>query len=341
MDPQAPNKFRYVRIGLILLLLTITAGTTGLVLIEHYPVADALYMTVITISTVGFGEVHELSVAGRGLIIGLIIIGLALVTYTVGALGSIIVEGQFKRLLGRNKMNKELATIKDHYVICGFGRMGQIVCDALEEQGRPLVVITNLEEEYDQIISDGRLAVFGDATEDESLLKAGLLRARGLVAVVSSDVDNLYITLSARELARNGNAELYILARASGPKSQRRIKHAGANRAIAPYLIGGSRLVDALLRPHVFDYMEVLSQNSELDLMIEELEVGESASIVGLAIMETNLRNEYDLIIIGVTSSSGEKIFNPKSGYTIAAGDTLILLGNKQQLARLEKELRS
>ncbi len=341
MEPQAPNKFRYVRIGLIMLLLTIAAGTTGLALIEHYSVADAFYMTVITISTVGFGEVHELSTAGRGLVVGLIIIGLALVTYTVGAVGSIIVEGQFKRLLGRNKMKRELAAIKGHYVICGFGRMGQIVCDALEEQGSPLVIITNVEEEYNQIISDGRLAVFGDATEDETLLKGGLLSARGLVAVVSSDVDNLYITLSARELARTGNSDLYILARASGPKSQRRIKHAGADRVIAPYLIGGSRLVDALLRPHVYDYMEVLSQNSELDLMIEELAVGETSSIVGKAIMETNLRNEYDLIIIGVTSSSGERIFNPKSGYTIAAGDTLILLGKKPQLDRIEKELRS
>jgi voltage-gated potassium channel len=341
MEQMAPNKFRYVGIGLILLLFTIAAGTAGLALIEHYSVADAFYMTVITISTVGFGEVHELSTAGRGLIVGLIVIGLALATYTIGALGNIIVEGQFKRLLGRNKMNRELAAIKDHYIICGFGRMGQIVCDALEEQGKPLVIITNLEEEYDQITGDGRLAVFGDATEDETLLKAGLLSARWLVAVVSSDVDNLYITLSARELARSGNSKLYILARASGPKSQQRIKHAGADRVISPYLIGGSRLVDALLRPHVYDYMEVLSQNSELDLMIEELEISSGSSIVDKAIMETNLRIEYDLIIIGVTSSSGEKIFNPKSGYTIAAGDTLILLGNKQQLARLEKELRS
>jgi len=341
MEPMAPNKFRYVGIGLILLLLTIFVGTMGLALIEHYSLADAFYMTIITISTVGFGEVHELSTAGRGLIVGLIVIGLGLATYTIGAFGSIIVEGQFKRLLGRNKMKRELATIKDHYIVCGFGRMGQIVCDALEEQGRPLVIITNLEEEYDQIISDGRLAVFGDATEDETLLKAGLLSARWLVAVVSSDVDNLYITLSARELVRAGNSTLYILARASGPKSQRRIKHAGADRVIAPYLIGGSRLVDALLRPHVYDYMEVLSQNSELDLMIEELKVGENSSIVGKAIMETNLRNEYDLIIIGVTSSSGEKIFNPKSGYTITSGDTLILLGKQPQLARLEKELGS
>lgn len=341
MEPMAPNRFRYVRIGLILLLLTVAVGTAGLALIENYSVADAFYMTVITISTVGFGEVHELSTAGRGLIVGLIVVGLALVTYTVGAFGSIIVEGQFKRLLGRNKMNKELAAIKGHYVICGFGRMGQIVCDALEEQGKPLVIVTNLEEEYDQITSSGRLAVLGDATEDETLLKAGLLSARWLVALVSSDVDNLYITLSARELARNGNPDLYILARASGPKSQQRIKHAGADRVISPYMIGGSRLVDALLRPHVYDYMEVLSQNSELDLMIEELEVGENSSIVDKAIMDTNLRNEYDLIIIGVTSSSGEKIFNPQSGYTITAGDTLILLGKKPQLDRLEKELRS
>jgi voltage-gated potassium channel len=324
-----------------MLFLTIIAGTTGLMIIEHYPLNDALYMTIITISTVGFGEVHELSSAGRGLIVGLIVIGLALVTYTVGAFGSIIVEGQFQRLLGRNKMNRELATIKEHYIICGFGRMGQIVCEALEEQGKPLVIVTNLEDEYDQITSDGRLAVLGDATEDETLLNAGLLSAQKLIAVVSSDVDNLYITLSARELARSGNPDLYILARASGPKSQRRIMHAGADRVISPYLIGGSRLVDALLRPHVYDYMEVLSQNSELDLMIEELEVNQKSAIAGKAILDTNLRNEYDLIIIGITSSSGEKIFNPQSNYEITAGDTLILLGKKPQLERLEKELGS
>ena len=331
--------FRYGRFlrGLALLGLTIFLGSLGFVVLEGYSPLNGLYMTMITISTVGFGEVQVLSTSGRILVMGLIVVGLGLVTYTFGAIATLFLEGQIRKIIGGRIMRRELESLKDHFVVCGYGRMGSIVCEELAAEGRPFVVVTLDEQQAEKLQEDGQMAIFGDATEDDILQLAGVSRARALVATAGGDVDNLYITLSAREMSRSVNPNLYILARASDDKASRKIKLAGADRVVSPYRIGGSRLVQALLRPQVYDYMDTVMSSSGLELLIEELLVREGSILVGKAIRETNLRSEYDVIIIGVNTCGGEQVFNPGPDHVIEEGDTLIILGRTPQLQRLER----
>lgn len=341
-EPEEGGGSRYGHIltGSALLLGTLLLGSLGFVLIEGFGPLEAVYMTMITISTVGFGEVHELSPAGRLLVMVLIVVGLGLVTYTVGAIAGLIFEGQFRKLLGRRMMNRELDALRDHFIICGYGRMGRIICEELADEGRSFVVVTLDAGEAERPREAGMLAIGGDATEDEVLLKAGVTRARALTATAGSDVDNLYITLSARELSRKENPHLYILARASDDKASRKILRAGADRSLSPYRIGGSRLVQALLRPKVYDFMEVVMSRRGLELMVEEFEVKPGAPLVDRAIRDTNLRTEYDVIIVGLNTADGRQFFNPGPDHVIQANDTLILLGRTPQLKRLEAALQ-
>jgi voltage-gated potassium channel len=322
---------RYVLTRALILLLLIVAGTAGFMMIEGTDLLASLYMTIITISTVGFGEVQELSNGGRIFVIFLIMMGLGLVTYTLSAVGNLIMEGRFRQILGRRHMMKEISNIKGHYIVCGTGRMGRIICDELFHEKRPFVVVSKDEDDVEEMQERGFLAVHGDATDDEVLLAAGVDRAHSLVAVVSSDVANLYITLSAREL----NAHIYILARATDEKASRKIKHAGANRALSPYQIGGQSLVQALLRPNVYDFMSVVTSSRGLDVLMQEYRITEGCGLVGQQIRETNLRQEYDLIIIGLVAAAGEGVFNPKPEQLLSDGDTLILLGSQEQMDRL------
>ncbi len=338
-DPRKRGYGHALR-GVVLLALLIVLGSIGFVVLEGLSPLDALYMTVITISTVGFGEVKPLSDAGHVMIMGLIIVGLGLVTYTVGAFASLLVEGQIQKLVGRRMMRRELDAIRNHYIVCGYGRMGKIVCEELIHEGKPHVIVTLDEEEGEELREAGRLCITGDATEDDILQLAGVERATALVATASSDVDNLYITLSARELSRSANPGMYILARASEDKAGRKIMRAGADRVISPYRIGGSRLVQALLRPKVYDYMEVVMSGSGMELQIEEFVVSGSDPLAGAAVRDTDLRSEYDVIIIGISGSDGVMAFNPGPAHVIDEGDTLIVLGAKAQLQRLEKRFR-
>lgn len=335
------GRYGHILTGSLLLLGTILLGSLGFVLIEGFSPLEAVYMTIITISTVGFGEVHVLSPGGRLFVILLIVVGLGLVTYTAGAVASLFFEGQIRKLVGRRMMRRELDALRDHFIVCGYGRMGRIICEELGEEGKPFVVITLDADEAERLREQGLLAIGGDATEDETLLAAGVTRARALTATAGSDVDNLYIVLSARELCRQENPGLYILARAADDKAGRKIMRAGADRCLSPYRIGGSRLVQALLRPKVYDFMEVVMSRRGLELMVEEFRVGETAALAGRAIRDTNLRTEYDVIIVGLNTADGRQVFNPGPDHVIRAGDTLILLGRTPQLKRLETALRA
>jgi voltage-gated potassium channel len=335
----ASGRFKHVRTGLILLLFVVACGVVGLMVIERYPLLDALYMTIITISTVGFQEVRTLSNQGHLLVMFLIITGLSVMTYTLGALVQIIIEGQFRKLLGRRRMQREIETIADHYLICGHGRMGEILCQELRHEKVPFVVIEGEAALADELCEQGYLVVVGDATQDEILERAGIHRARGLVAVVSSDVDNLYITLSAREMTRQTRPGFYILARATDQHAMQKISRAGANRVISPYYIGGMRIVQALLRPTAYDFIEVVTQSSGLDLMVEELRVGERSALVDKALKDSGIRQKYDIIIIGIKKSSGDMIFNPGPSHIIESGDVLVVLGDHSQVAELGRAL--
>ena len=245
--------------------------------IEGWRFLDAFYMTVITLATVGFQEVHALSDAGRVFTILLIVIGVTVLGYTVGKLAQIMFEGQFQRFLGRKKVEKSIEELKDHYIVCGYGRIGSLICKEFAAKPIPFVVVENNPAVIEKLEEDNVLFLRGNATEDETLLKAGIKRAKGLVSVVTSDTENVYITLTARGL----NPDLFILARSGEPGSDIKLKRAGANKVVSPYHIGGSRMAQAILRPNVVDFIEIATGRDHLDLQMEEIFIPAQSVFVG------------------------------------------------------------
>ncbi len=322
--------------GVTLLLLVLFLGTAWFSVMEDFTPLDALYMTVITVSTVGFKEVHQLDASGQLFVVFLIISGLTVMTYTLGAVGRVIIEGSIQRYLGRQRMMREVEKLKGHYLVCGHGRMGEILCKELQGEGVDFVVIEGDPEVAEKLIEIGYLVVEGDATEDRVLEKAGVTRAKGLVAVVSNNVNNLYITLSAREMCREENPDLYILSRATDESASEKITRAGADRVISPYAIGGMRIVQALLRPTVYDFVDIATQTSGMDLMFEELKVSEKSGFNGVAIKDSGIRQGFDVIVIAIKKPSGRMVFNPGPEVIMQIGDMLIVLGDRDQLNRLE-----
>jgi len=337
---QSDFHFGSVIRGIIFLILVLVFGTVWFSTVEGFTLVEGLYMTVITISTVGFKEVHELDTSGRIFVVLLIISGLTILTYTLGAVGRVIVEGTIERYVGRRKMLHEIEKLKDHYIICGHGRIGEILCDELLSESVNFVVIEGNPEKAEMLSEKGFMVIEGDATEDETLGKAGVKNARGLVAVVSNNVDNLYITLSAREMCRSENPNLYILSRATDDRASEKITRAGADRVISPYVIGGMRIVQALLRPAVYDFVDIATQSSGLDLMFEEMAIGLDGQFSEVALKDSNLRQSYDVIVIAIKKPSGRMIFNPGPEVILEADDVMIVLGDKGQLERLAQSIK-
>lgn len=331
--------FKNVIRGLIFLFLVLAAGTAWFAMVEDFTVLDGLYMTVITVSTVGFREVHELDGSGQIFVVFLIISGLTVLTYTLGSVGRVIIEGSIERYVGRKRMLRDIDKLRNHYIVCGHGRMGQILCEELQGEGVPFVVIDGDSDTAGQLRELGYKVVEGDATEDDVLQRAGVARAKGLVAVVSRDVDNLYITLSARQMCREVNPGLYILSRATDQTAGEKIRRAGADRAISPYVIGGMRLVQALLRPTVCDFVDIATQNRGLDLMFEELKIGAGAKLDGVAIKDSGIRKSFDVIIIAIKKATGQMVFNPGPDVLLEMEDVLITMGDKVQLKRLAETI--
>ncbi len=327
--------FKNVIRGLVFLFLVLAAGTAWFAMVEDFTVLDGLYMTVITVSTVGFREVHELDGSGRIFVVLLIISGLTVLTYTLGSVGRVIIEGSIERYVGRKRMLRDIDKLRNHYIVCGHGRMGQILCEELTKEGVPFVVVEGDPESAEDLMDKGYMVVKGDATEDEVLRNAGVLRAKGLVAVVSRNVDNLYITLSARVMCREDNPGLYILSRATDRQACDKIERAGADRVISPYVIGGMRIVQALLRPTVSDFLEIATRSGGLDLMFEELAIGSNSPLNGVALKDSGIRKSYDVVVIAIKKHTGDMVFNPGPESVLHNGDMLVALGDKDQLDRM------
>ena len=321
--------------GLVFLVLVMAIGTAWFTFMEDHSFLDALYMTVITISTVGFKEVRALDGSGRLFTVFLIISGLTVLTYTLGSLGRVIVEGSIARYVGRKRMLRDIEKLNGHYIICGHGRMGRILCEELTKEKVTYVVIEGDPEVAEDLAERGFLVIQGDATEDKILSQAGVSRAKGLVAVVSSNVDNLYITLSARVMCREENPGLYILSRATDRQATEKIERAGADRVVSPYVIGGMRIVQALLRPTVSDFLEIATQTGDMDLMFEELAIGSDSDLDGVALKDSGIRKSYDVVVIAIKKSTGDMIFNPGPEALLHNGDMLVALGDRTQLDRL------
>jgi voltage-gated potassium channel len=326
--------------GVLLLMAVVAVGTVGFMALESYSFLDALYMTIITISTVGYGEVKKLDARGHVFVILLIVSGLAVMGYTLTALGRMVVEGSLQRHLGRRRMMRDIDQMRGHVIVCGHGRVGRTICEELHTERVPFVVIDRDPEQAGLLEKKGYRVIVGDATEDEILLQAGVLRARGLVAVASRDVDNLYITLSAREMTAAENPGLLIVSRASDQRELRKIRSAGADQVISPYAIGGVRMAQALLRPAVYEVTDLLTRSGGMELSLEDVLLREGSPLAGLALRDTSIRQDFNIMIIGVKKPGGDLAFNPGPDHVLEAGDELIVLGSRDQIDRFAADCR-
>jgi len=323
----------HLRFAILFLLGVILAGTFGYSFIESWDLFESLYMTIITITTVGFREVHDLSDPGKAFTILLIFSSLGVIAYAGGSFVEFVVEGQVGKIFGRKKLEKEINQLEDHYIICGYGRIGSFICAELKERPVPFVVVDSDPNLCQKMAEEGILFVAGDATDDDALIKAGITRAKGLVTAVTSDTDNVYITLTARGL----NPGLFILARAGEPASEKKLRRAGATKVISPYTIGAHRMAQAILRPSVVDFLEIATAGKRFELQLEEIRISTTSSLVGKNLISSGIRRDWGIIIVGIKKSSGQMLFNPVPETILENGDTLITLGEKEAIIKLEK----
>lgn len=314
----------------MLILCIISFGTVGYMSIEGWRFIDALYMTVITLSTVGYREVHALSERGILFTVMLIVSGVGTVLYALSTGAQIVLEGELQEIFGRKRLEKKISELKNHYIVCGYGRMGKIICRELKEKNIKFVVIEKkpdaLEERGDMLILEG------DATRDEILRKVGIERAKGLISVLTTDAENLFVVLSAREL----NPKLFIVARAGEEGSEQKLMRAGADRVVSPYHIGGLRIAHTVLKPAVVDFIEFATKSGNIDLQIEEIPIREDSKLAGLTLDECGIGRELGIIIVAIKKPTGDMRFNPTFRTSIKAGDTLIALGEVSKLKILK-----
>lgn len=319
------------------LAVVIALGTAGYVLIEGWSAFDALYMTVTTVTTVGYQEVNPLSTAGRAFTLVLILTGVGTLFYVLGNLARFALEGELQYVFGKYRSGGKVKTLRDHYIVCGYGRMGKHVCKELGAKPVPVVIVDKSPDVIAVAQRDGFIAVEGDATQDHILVQAGVERAKGLVSVVNTDAENLYIVLTARGL----NKELYIIARAGEEGSEQKLMRAGANRVSSPYLIGGMQVAQVLIRPAVVDFLDLATKSEHLDLQIEEITIRKGSQFDGKTPCQCGLDKDRGLIVVGVKRRSGHLEFNPGPEVALTEGDTLIVLGQPQSLKTLDALIQS
>ncbi len=316
-----------VPVGLVLV------GTLGYWLIEtDYDLFDALYMTVITLSTIGYGETHQLSRAGRWFTIFLIVGGVFTFFYAVTDIIRTVVSGELRGFWGKQQMEHQLAHLKNHVIVCGYGRVGQLVCQEFRREHVPFVIIDKNADALKDFNLEFGIALPGDATSDDLLKRAGIERARGLVTVMHSDADNLFTTMSARLLC----PKLFIVSRVEGAPSEQKLLRAGANRVVSPYHIGGNRVAQALLRPTVVDFIELATRTEHIELQMEEARIGAASPLAGRSLRDSHLRAELKVIIVAIKKPTGKMMFNPEPDVVLEAGDIVVAMGSREQLARLE-----
>jgi len=324
---------RRIRIALILLFCTISFGTFGFHVIEGMSFFDAFYMTMITISTVGFSEIKPLSTAGRILTILIISTGITIGAYTIGTLLRMFIEGEFGRIFGRRKLERNISAMQGHFIICGFGRIGSIICMELKADSIPFIIIEEDTTKNGALEKLGYLYINMDATSEEALMKAGIMSAKGLVTAVRSDANNVFITLTAKDL----RPDIFVLSRASDVKNEAKLIKAGASRVVSPYLLGGRRMAEVLKRPTVVDFIDIAMANRKLGLAMEEAMVGDRSTLVGKNLIDSHLRQNYGVIIVAIKKTSGEMIYNPLPSEKLDAGDVIVVIGKKEDLKRMSE----
>ena len=326
------KSFKNLRNAIIVLFLIILTGTSGFMLIEGWNFPDSLYMTIITITTTGFEEVHQLSTEGEIFTLILLLVSFGTVIY-IGSMGvQILIESSFFR---RKKMQNKIEKLSDHYIVCGFGRMGNHICTDLKNAGVPFVVIENNPDSQKKLDETEYLYDIGDASSDSILLRTGIKEAKGLVAVLSSDAENVFTTLSAKSL----NPNIFVVARAIDEGTGSKLLKAGADRVVKPYELGGTRMAEILLRPGVMDFIDIVAGNKKMDIQIEEITVKNDSLMHKKTLAELPaLRNELNVIIVAIQNEEKEIfIYNPKGDTVVDEGNKLIAIGEPSSLGKLKE----
>ncbi len=317
---------------------TLLIGTVGFMWVEGWTLFGSLYMSLITLTTVGYGEVHPLSFQGRVFASFLMLVGVTTVFVSIAVMGETLLRLEMTDYFGRKRRDRMLKNISGHYIVCGAGRVGRSVINELLRSRASVVLIDNRIDRAGWATDKGVITLVGDATKDEILRQARIETAKGLVAAISSDAENVYVTLSAKVL----NPDLVIAARASDEQAEEKLRRAGAATVFTPYSFIGHRLAQSMLRPHVATFLDVASafrQSSDLDLEIEQLQIGRASPLVSNTLEQLRLAKNYGVIVLAVQHKTGVMQFNPPADTSIEAGDVLIAMGERPTLRLLEEEI--
>src|SRR5271170_2076652 len=316
-------------------VLIVSGGTLGFIWIEHYPPFDAFYMTLITISTVGYEELHPLSFYGRIFNSFLIFFGVTMMLLAVGGMTQVIIELELTQFFGKRRTRKMIEKLQDHIIVCGFGRVGRGAARELQQAGVPFLIVDKSEDRVEWAIRDGMLGVLADATDDETLKHAGVLRAKGLIATLQSDADNLFVILSAKSLKPG----LLVSARVNSEQSEKKMRLAGADYVFAPYDMTGNRMAQVMLKPHVSQFIDFTTKGMGLNVGIEQVRVPTSSEFTSKTLQQLQVRRELGVIILAIRKSDGRMLFNPPAEAQLEGGDFLIAMGESANLHRLEHML--
>ena len=321
----------FISLGLCVLLLLV--GTLGYIIIEDWPFFDALYMTVITIATVGYGEVHDISMTGRAFTVVLILLGVSFFLYVAGSTIQFLVEGRIRHVLGRRKLDKQIDHQKDHYILCGYGRMGRALGRLIRQRHLGVVAIEESEGRLPMLNADGILYLIGKANNKELLIKAGIHRAKGFISVVGTDADNVFLTLIARQL----NPKLKIIARAIQNDTKDTLMAAGADEVISPYDSGARLMAHAVLRPTVLKFLEMAFNVENTEIQVEEFTIQPDSQLADKTLLEGGLRKGLNIIVIFIRKQDGNLVFNPGPDTLIQCNDTLVVMGCEDNIKGLGK----
>ena len=320
------------RLVALLIGLVIVVGTAGYMLIEGWSAWDAFYMTAITITTVGFGEVHPLSRAGQAFTVFICFTGVGAIFYAFTLFMSLLAGGTLVERWERKRLARMLESLNDHFILCGFGRMGEIIAREFARQHVPFVVIERNSERMHLAMDQGFLSVEADASNEEVLRRVGITRARGFVAAVSTDAENVYAVLSARLL----KPDLFIVGRAESDDARTKLRRAGADRVISPYHLGGLQIAQTALRPAVVDFVQLATSSDNMDLNLEQVHIAPGTPLDGRSLVAAELRQRFGVVVVGIRRADGRMDFNPEPEATMRGGDDLVVLGRADSLRRLE-----
>ncbi|WP_142328825.1 potassium channel family protein [Bacillus wiedmannii] len=327
------NARKQLWIAVICMTFVVILGTLGFMMIEEISLFQAFWMTMITVLTVGYGDAVPVTQAGKVFALLIIPVGVGIVTYAVGVVAAMIIEGNLFHAVRRKKMDKQIAQLQNHIIVCGCGRVGLQVVHELQEKKIPFVVVDKDESILEK---EKLLYVHGDATEDQVLHHAGISKAAGLVAIVANDAENVFITLTARGL----NDAIKIVARAEKPETEDKLKRAGANKVINPSSMAGIHIAKGIANPLTVHYIDTVLYGVEQSFVIEEIAVGKGSILASKSLLESDVRNQFDVTILAILRN-GNVIHNPTGQEKLQEHDMIIVFGSVEKLGQFEKELQS